>query len=237
MVIDKNRIFIGLLLVLFFISSYFLKLDYLILFLIFFFVILELYKCKFIHSLYDYIIVILLISFFSFTYNKLEIINILNILFILLVLINIFFSSFYLKKFFLITVLIFLYNFFSLTHLDRNLLYLTVFIAFFNDTTAYIFGKALKGPLIIPSISPNKTWSGTFISFTLTLLLILQFNFSIILSCLLSISLFFGDIFYSFIKRKNKLKDFSNFLQGHGGILDRIDSMFFFVIIINFIYL
>ena len=163
--------------------------------------------------------------------------NILNIFLVLSILIILFLPNFYLKRFFLITVLIFLLNFFSITVNDRNLLYLLVFIAFFNDTTAYIFGKAFKGPLIVPSISPKKTWSGTGVSFILTTFIIYQYTISLFLSCLLSISLFFGDIFYSFIKRKSKLKDFSNFLLGHGGVLDRIDSMFFFVLIVNYNFL
>ena len=100
-----------------------------------------------------------------------------------------------------------------------------------------IFWQILKGTLIFPSISPNKTWSGTIISFICSLILIILFVISLIIAVFLSISLFLGDIFFSFIKRKINLKDFSNFLQGHGGILDRLDSMFFFIIILNFNYL
>ena len=52
------------------------------------------------------------------------------------------------------------------------------------------------------------------------------------LSLFLSSSLFLGDIYFSFIKRKNKLKDFSNLIPGHGGLLDRLDSMTFFSLIL-----
>lgn len=237
MVIDKSRILIGLLLVCLLILSYFFNLDLIIIFLVFFFCIFELFKCRFINNIYDYIFILLSVICVPLIYLKYEILNILNIFFILSILIILFLPNFFLKRFFLITVLIFLLNFFSITVNDRNLLYLLVFIAFFNDTIAYIFGKALKGPLIMPSISPNKTWSGTGISFILTTFIIYQYTLSLFLSCLLSISLFLGDIFYSFIKRKNKLKDFSNFLLGHGGVLDRIDSMFFFVLIVKYNFL
>ena len=49
--------------------------------------------------------------------------------------------------------------------IDKNLIYLIIAISFFNDTIAYIVGSNIKGPLISPKISPNKTWSGTLISF------------------------------------------------------------------------
>ena len=49
----------------------------------------------------------------------------------------------------------------------------------------------------------------------------------------MSISLFFGDLFFSIIKKNLKIKDFSNFLKSHGGILDRLDSMIFLPLIIN----
>ena len=130
-----------------------------------------------------------------------------------------------------------MHNFYFIFYFDRNLLYFVIFVAFFNDTVAYIFGNLLKGPLIIPQISPKKTWSGTIVSFILTFILIYQYDYSFFVAILLSISLFVGDIYYSFIKRQNRLKDFSNLLQSHGGILDRLDSMTFFIIILNFNYL
>ncbi len=51
----------------------------------------------------------------------------------------------------------------------------------------------------------------------------------------MSISLFFGDIYFSYIKRSLKIKDFSKLLKGHGGILDRIDSTFFVIPFISII--
>ena len=237
MVIDKSRIFVGFLILIFFTLSYFFKLEILILSLITVFVIIELYISKFITNIFDSIILILFIILFPLIYINNKIIFYLNFILIFFVLINIFFPNFYLKKIFLLSVLIFLHNFFVFIYLDRNLLYLTIMVAFFNDTIAYIFGKLFKGPLIIPSVSPNKTWSGTIISFILSLFLIYQFNISILLVCFLSISLFFGDIYFSYIKRKVIIKDFSNFLKGHGGILDRLDSMFFFSITIIYIFI
>ena len=111
-----------------------------------------------------------------------------------------------------------------------------ILISFFNDTIAYIFGRTLGGALIVPYISPKKTWSGTSLSFLATTFLLLFFNFNIFLSMCISIFLFLGDIFFSYIKRYLNLKDFSIILKSHGGILDRLDSMFFVAIIFQ-IYL
>ena len=122
-------------------------------------------------------------------------------------------------------------------NLNRDLFFLIIFNSFFNDTIAYISGKSIKGPLIIPSISTNKTWSGTLISFFLTLLLLFKLDINFFVGILLSSSLFFGDIFFSYVKRKKNIKDFSSLIKGHGGILDRLDSMFFFTIILNFYFL
>ena len=101
---------------------------------------------------------------------------------------------------------------------------------------AYIFGKTLRGPLILPSISPKKTWSGTISSFLITTIVLCLLKFSIYFSVIISISLFFGDILFSYIKRYLTLKDFSSLLGSHGGILDRLDSMFLVAILFQ-IYL
>ena len=233
MEIDKNRIVVGSLIFIFFLSAFFMKVDLLLLSFISLFLIIELFKSKFISDISDIFLIILFVTLFSFIKIDYQLIYYLNLFLFFLLLINIFFPNFYLKKIFLISIVIFIFNFFFISLIDRNLLYFIIFIAFFNDTVAYIFGKMLKGPLIISFISPNKTWSGTLISFIFSLILIIQFNFSFLLASILSISLFIGDIFFSYIKRKIVLKDFSNFLQGHGGILDRLDSMFFFTIIVS----
>ena len=137
------------------------------------------------------------------------------------------FQSKYLKIYFLISTLIFLIIFLNLFQIDRNIIYVMLFSSFLNDTSAYLFGKFFKGPKILPLISPNKTWSGTFFSFLIsTLSFKYFFNFNIYDSLMLSLLFFFGDIYFSSIKRKLNIKDFSKSLKGHGGILDRLDSIF-----------
>ena len=234
MVFDFNRIYIGSILLILIVTSYFFKLDYLILTLISLFAFYDLIKSKFIENNNELLISVLFLFVLYYVGIKYDCINYLNIIFLTLIIIIILKKNFIQKKLFTITIFLFLFNFYEIININRELLYFIIFVSFFNDTLAYIFGKLIKGPLIIPSISPKKTYSGTLISFLSTCILIYLFNYPLYLSILLSLSLFIGDIFFSFVKRMNNLKDFSNILKGHGGMLDRLDSMFLFVVIINY---
>ena len=109
-----------------------------------------------------------------------------------------------------------------------------------NDSMAFVVGKILGGPKIIPNISPNKTYAGLigglfgsiiFIFLSDKYFLDVFTNFyltnmdKIFLIFVFNIIGFFGDSFESFIKRKAKIKDSSKLLLGHGGMLDRLDSL------------
>lgn len=109
-----------------------------------------------------------------------------------------------------------------------------------NDSMAFIVGKILGGPKIIPNISPNKTYAGLigglfgsiiFIFLSDKYFLDVFTNFyltnmdKIFLIFVFNIIGFFGDSFESFIKRKANIKDSSKLLLGHGGMLDRLDSL------------
>jgi len=234
LVVDINRTIIGALILFFFIFTYFFKFDYIVLIILSFLIIYDLNKSNFFDNFYDYIFLIIFLLTLPIIYFNYEVIVFFNFIVIILSFVILFKPNFYRKKIFLFVILIFTQNFFAILLNSRELFYFTFFIAFFNDTLAYIFGKSIKGPLIIPDISPKKTWSGTTLSFILTFIIIYLLDYPFILSILLSSSLFLGDIFFSLIKRNNNLKDFSNILGGHGGILDRLDSMFIFIIIMNF---
>ncbi len=103
-----------------------------------------------------------------------------------------------------------------------------------NDVAQFCWGKALGGPKITPTVSPNKTWAG-FLGgvVTITGLSILiapyltpfDFQLSVFAGLLLSIGGFLGDLTISAIKRDLGVKDFGSILPGHGGIMDRIDSL------------
>jgi len=134
--------------------------------------------------------------------------------------------------FILLTINLFFFILILLNIFDDQIIFILLFISFLNDTVAYIVGKSIGGPLISPIISPKKTWSGTLSSFTLSFVVLFIFNFNILECFLISISLFFGDLFFSYIKRKYSIKDFSNIIPGHGGVLDRIDSIFLSTVLI-----
>jgi|TARA_B110000238_G_C15998775_1_gene383483 phosphatidate cytidylyltransferase len=119
-------------------------------------------------------------------------------------------------------------------NLKIYLLY-SVLVAIMSDIGGLIFGKIFKGKKLT-KISPNKTIAGSIGSFTFSILLIPFFYKSLIDQNLLSLLLItvvisitsqLGDLFISLIKRKAKVKDTSDLLPGHGGVLDRIDGIIF----------
>lgn len=119
-----------------------------------------------------------------------------------------------------------------------NIIYL-VLIATMTDTFAMLIGKLIGKHKMIPDISPNKTWEGsiagsvigTIIAVIFYSNLIGPFTIKVLFgTLLLSIVGQFGDLVFSKIKRENKIKDFSNIMPGHGGILDRLDSAIFILL-------
>tara|TARA_X000000950_G_scaffold255913_1_gene320971 strand:+ start:2186 stop:2950 length:765 start_codon:yes stop_codon:yes gene_type:complete len=228
-----NRILIGLLLVLVILTIYNYKLDKSFIITISILITYDLFKIKIINKYILPLIAIFPIFCFLFIqYEKFEYLFYIQILIVISIILFKRFKNF----FFIVSLYTFSLILFYIINFDRNIFYLIILVSFFNDTIAYISGKYIGGPNIVPNISPKKTWSGTLVSFLATSVLIYNLNYSILFSMILSISLFFGDIFFSFIKRYLNLKDFSSLLKSHGGVLDRLDSMFFFAIIIQ-IYL
>ena len=115
-------------------------------------------------------------------------------------------------------------------------LFLSVWIC---DTGAFLFGKKFGKKKILPDISPNKTWVGTIAGFISSLIFLLILNqsgyfldiFSLVdvvaLGLITGIFGQFGDWAESLLKREANVKDTSNILAGHGGVLDRFDSLTF----------
>lgn len=121
-------------------------------------------------------------------------------------------------------------------------LFLTVWAI---DTGAYVTGNIIGGPKIIPSISPNKTWSGLFggMFFAALICPLIQSYFgripltNIAISIIITVIAQFGDFAESGFKRYFKVKNSSMLIPGHGGILDRVDGLVtasIFMVMINY---
>ena len=117
----------------------------------------------------------------------------------------------------------------------RIYLIYSILIAIMSDIGGLIFGKLFKGKKLT-KISPKKTISGSIGSFIFSITLIPFFyksqidqNFIniLLITIIISLTSQLGDLFISLLKRKAKVKDTSDLLPGHGGVLDRIDGIIF----------
>jgi phosphatidate cytidylyltransferase len=109
-----------------------------------------------------------------------------------------------------------------------------VFLTQFNDVAQYLWGTLFGSHKIIPKVSPNKTWEGFLGGIaTTTALSVLLSNWltpfawpmAAVAGLLISLAGYVGDVTISALKRDIGLKDSGSMLPGHGGILDRIDSL------------
>lgn len=113
---------------------------------------------------------------------------------------------------------------------------LAIFIAVWaTDTGALFVGNLLKGPKLWPTLSPNKTWAGflggtAFGAIFAAIVFVLAHGnvfYGTILGAVTALVGHAGDLFESFLKRRVGRKDSGSLIPGHGGVLDRIDSMLF----------
>jgi phosphatidate cytidylyltransferase len=111
-----------------------------------------------------------------------------------------------------------------------------LFITQFNDVCQYIWGKLLGRHKIIPKVSPKKTWEGfigglatvTVVSgFIAPLLTPLNRTEGFVAGAFMAVAGFVGDVVISSVKRDLRIKDSGTLIPGHGGILDRIDSLIY----------
>ncbi len=119
----------------------------------------------------------------------------------------------------------------------------TILICISTDIGGYVFGNIFKGPKIIKSISPNKTYTGSIGGYLLSIILVYFFlknsyliedglpNYfgknEFIFVLLISSASQSGDFIISYFKRKSKKKNTGSIIPGHGGLLDRADGMIF----------
>jgi phosphatidate cytidylyltransferase len=124
------------------------------------------------------------------------------------------------------------------SHFDgggRALLFYLIFLAEFNDILQFMFGKAFGRHKMTPKISPNKTWEGFLGGLICTSGLAVLLRFltpmdawhALIAGMLIAVTGPIGGMIISAIKRDVGVKDSGNIIPGHGGVLDRVDSLCF----------
>jgi len=128
----------------------------------------------------------------------------------------------------------------------RNWVFLALFATFGSDILAFFVGKLLGRHRLAPNISPAKTWEGAaggvlgsvlvslFFVLPTPLALPISYGQAIALGLLVSVFGQLGDLVESLLKRNMKVKDSSNAIPGHGGFLDRIDSVIFAGVVVYY---
>ena len=121
---------------------------------------------------------------------------------------------------------------------DSVFLLATLGFLWASESAAYLGGSIFGRNKLFESVSPMKTWEGVIFGFITNLVLayflwvffdFYSYYFWAIFSIVVLISAVFGDLFESLLKRNFNLKDSGNKLPGHGGFLDRFDSIFFVI--------
>ena len=149
-------------------------------------------------------------------------------------------------RYFLILILIFstfhfIFLRISFDNSIINYLLYIIFAIWIFDSFSLIGGKLIGGKKLMPNISPNKTYSGLITGFLSLLIFstitfyVFNFNHLLIISTfMIGLVSFLGDALESYFKRYLNIKDFSNLLPGHGGLLDRMDA-FILIFFVHFV--
>ena len=131
----------------------------------------------------------------------------------------------------------------------RDWIYLGLFVTFASDTAAYFAGRKWGRHHLAPVVSPKKTWEGSIAGIIAAIVVSLIFTLptpvklppeyfswwqAIILGAVISVAGQTGDLAKSLFKRNMHVKDSSNYLPGHGGFLDRMDSVAFAGVVVYY---
>ncbi|MDC1151009.1 phosphatidate cytidylyltransferase [Pelagibacteraceae bacterium] len=190
-------------------------------------------------SIVLFLIILLVLQFNVILIFSLIVLGVLSVLEFFNIIKKIIKNKFYLISFnifFVMYVFIFCSTFFFFSNFLwlKIILFSILFACISSDIGGFIFGKIFKGPKLT-KISPNKTYSGAIGSLIFSIIVFSSlifyftgdFNYIIlIVGIIISVASQIGDLFFSFLKRKARIKDTGNILPGHGGVLDRLDGIF-----------
>jgi len=130
------------------------------------------------------------------------------------------------------------YNDSAFTYFQGGYLIISILVSIWVcDSAAYFLGTALGKHKLMPRISPNKSWEGAIAGFIFSVITLiaakalflefLEWRDTIAIGIIIGILGQCGDLIESMIKRDSRVKDSSSIIPGHGGILDRFDSLLF----------
>lgn len=128
--------------------------------------------------------------------------------------------------------------------MDMKVFAYIIIATYATDTFAYLGGSLFGKHKLIERVSPNKTIEGSIIGYIGSVILSLLFayfyvdldrNLIIFASLLIPVVSQIGDLSFSLIKRKYNIKDYGIIFPGHGGVLDRVDSIVFSLLVFNII--
>ena len=141
------------------------------------------------------------------------------------------------KSYHIYGFLFLIFSFYTFYKLSTELfvIFYVIIVCTSSDIGGYVFGKIFKGPKLT-KISPKKTYAGMFGGYFLSLISLsviisfIDYDSTVVLfllTILISTVSQLGDIIISYFKRLSKIKNTGKLIQGHGGLLDRIDGMIF----------
>lgn len=137
-------------------------------------------------------------------------------------------------------------TFIRIYNTESRFIWFIIIATYVCDSFAYLCGRAFGKHKLIPRISPNKTIEGSIGGWFFGMIVSLVYGYFFVSQthfAAIAIASFFlpifgqiGDLAFSAIKRNYQIKDFGNLLPGHGGILDRVDSLLFNIVAFGFIF-
>ncbi len=181
-----------------------------------------------------------LFSFFYFPISYFPLFFLLTVIFSFLFFLSSF-SSYLFRSFFFPMIFFLSYTYLAVqglwaiaTELGRDYLFFLLMLVFANDTGAYFTGRSWGRSPLVPEISPKKTWEGFWGGILLAMLVgylinlklaLFSFKAFLLLTFFVVLGANLGDLLESAVKRSVGKKDAGTLIPGHGGLLDRIDSL------------